>query len=55
MPCVLVQVKEYIEDPMIYKGNVRALSGNTILKVNAYLGVLWACVSVYLGVYLLCM
>ncbi|GIL65895.1 hypothetical protein Vafri_19531, partial [Volvox africanus] len=25
-------VKEYMEDPMIYKGNVRALSGNEILK-----------------------
>ncbi|GIL91124.1 hypothetical protein Vretimale_9569 [Volvox reticuliferus] len=25
-------VKEYLEDPMIYKGNVRALSGNEILK-----------------------
>ncbi|EFJ44964.1 hypothetical protein VOLCADRAFT_106192 [Volvox carteri f. nagariensis] len=25
-------VKEYLEDPMIYKGNVRALSGNEVLK-----------------------
>ncbi|GLC59571.1 hypothetical protein PLESTB_001501600 [Pleodorina starrii] len=25
-------VKEYLEDPMIYKGNVKALSGNEILK-----------------------